>query len=150
MKSARQKKLMEIINSSKIDTQDELMSRLRKAGFPVTQATISRDIKDLRIIKTLSETGEYRYFCPVSSGNDAGSKFNLLFSDSAVSVTAAGNIAAIKCHAGMAQAICAAMDSVHMEEVVATLAGDDTIFVLCKDDGCAKEIAEKFNGWIGR
>lgn len=150
MKSARHKKLLEIINNHDIDTQEELMSRLKEAGFPVTQATISRDIKDLRIIKTLSETGSYRYFCPYGGGMDSSAKFNSLFSDSATSVTAAGNIAAVKCHAGMAQAICTAMDAVHLEEVVATLAGDDTIFVLCRDDESARMVARKLNSLIGR
>lgn len=150
MKSARHKKILEIITDHDVDTQEELMSRLKDAGFPVTQATISRDIKDLRIIKTLSDAGHYRYFCPYGNGMDSSAKFNSLFSDSATSVTAAGNIAAVKCHPGMAQAICTAMDAVHWEEVVATLAGDDTIFVLCVDDNAAKTIARKLNSLIGR
>ncbi len=150
MKSARHKKLLEIIGSRDIDTQEELMLRLKEAGFPVTQATISRDIKDLRIIKTLSESGRYRYFCPYSGGMDPSAKFNSLFADSATSVTAAGNIAAVKCHSGMAQAICTAMDSMRLEEVVATLAGDDTIFILCRDDDSARAAARKLNSLIGR
>ncbi|MDD5952668.1 MAG: arginine repressor [Oscillospiraceae bacterium] len=150
MKSARHKKILEIISSHDVETQEELLSRLKDAGYPVTQATISRDIKDLRIIKTLSDDGRYRYFCPGSGGLDSTSKFRTLFVDSATSVTAAGNITAVKCHAGMAQAITAALDTMHMEEIVASLAGDDTIFLLCKDDDSARLLARKLNGLIGR
>lgn len=149
MKSARHQKILEIIRNENIDTQDELMSRLRDAGFPVTQATISRDIKDLRIVKTLSDTGGYRYFCP-SNPMDSAQKFSALFADSAYSVTPAGNIVAVNCHAGMAQAICAAMDSVKLEDVVATLAGDDTIFILCRDEERAKALARRLLRLIGR
>ena len=150
VKSARHQKIMEIISGNEVDTQEELMRRLREAGFPVTQATVSRDIKDLRIIKTLSETGGYRYFCPQTSGSDAAAKFGAMLADSAVSVQSAGNIAAVKCHTGMAQAVCTALDSAGMEDIVATLAGDDTIFILCQDDSRAAATAQKLNRLIGR
>ena len=150
MKSARHQKLIEIISNNDIDTQEELMRRLREAGFPVTQATVSRDIKDLRIIKTLSASGSYRYSYPQGSGTDAAAKFSALLSDAAVSVRAAGNIAAVKCSTGMAQAICTALDSAGMEDIVATLAGDDTIFILCQDDSRAAAMAQKLNRLIGR
>ena len=150
MKSARHQKLIELINNYDIDTQEELTRRLREAGFPVTQATVSRDIKDLRIIKTQSESGGYRYFYPQGGGTDATAKFSALLSDSAISVQSAGNIAAVKCHTGMAQAVCTALDSAGMEDVVATLAGDDTIFILCQDDSRAAATAQKLNRLIGR
>ena len=150
MKSARHQKLIEIISNNDIDTQEELMRRLREAGFPVTQATVSRDIKDLRILKTLSENGGYRYFYPQSSGTDATAKFSALLSDAAVSVQSAGNIAAVKCQSGMAQAVCTALDSAGMEDIVATLAGDDTIFILCQDERRAAAVAQKLNRLIGR
>jgi transcriptional regulator of arginine metabolism len=150
MKTARHKKLLELINQYEIDTQEELMSRLKEDGFPVTQATISRDIKDLRIIKTLSKNGSYRYTCPYGGGSDIMAKFNSLFSDAATSVQPAGNITAVQCSAGMAQAICASLDPLHLEEVVATLAGDDTIFILCRDDDAARSLAERLNRLIGR
>ena len=77
-------------------------------------------------------------------------KSSIPFFDNTVSVTAAGNITAIKCHAGMAQAIAAAMDNMEMEDVVATLAGDDTIFLLCKDDKSAQQLSRRLNSLIGR
>ena len=150
MKSARHQKILEIISAYQIDTQDELMSRLKEAGFQVTQATVSRDIKELRIIKTQTENGGYRYFCPYNTGSDIAVKFSTLFADSAQSVLPAGNIVAIKCQTGMAQAICAAMDAVQLEDVVATLAGDDTIFVLCSDDAKAKTVSRRLARLIGR
>ena len=144
MKTRRHAKILELINEHDIDTQDELLRRLRDSGFDVTQATISRDIKELRLVKSLSNDGKYKYTAGKENLRDFSSKFYSLFLDSVISVDSAGNIVSIKCMTGMAQAICAAMDSIHWEGVVGTLAGDDTIFVLCKDNNCAVQLLAEF------
>ncbi len=139
MKTRRHDKILDLIHEHDIDTQDELLRLLREGGFDVTQATVSRDIKELRLIKTLSSDGNYKYATGKDASKDISSKFFSLFADSAVSVDRGGNIVSIKCLTGMAQAVCAAMDSIHWDGVVGTLAGDDTIFVLCRDENYAMQ-----------
>ena len=126
MKKRRQAKILEIIRKFDVETQEELQTHLLESGFEVTQATISRDIKELRLVKELSEGGRYVY--------SAGKKNN---SDSVINVENAMNIVCVKCFAGMAGAACAAIDSMQWSDVVGTIAGDDTIFVLCKTETAA-------------
>lgn len=120
-----------------MDTQEELLGHLKKAGFDVTQATVSRDIKELRLIKTLGSDGRYRYSTMKQEADGISSKFHSLFSDAVLHIDFAGNIVVIKCHSGMAQAACAAMDSLHWDAVVGTLAGEDTFICLTKDESQA-------------
>lgn len=135
MKKKRHALIMEFIQNNEITTQDELLSRLREQGFEVTQATISRDIKELRLVKSLSSSsGQYRYTVGKDEKDDYWNKFHAIFAGSVLSVDYAGNICALKCHSGMAPAACAALDSMHWEGLVGTLAGDDTIFVLCRSE----------------
>lgn len=142
MKARRHAKILELINEFNIDTQEELLRRLREAGFEVTQATVSRDIKELRLVKTLSQDGKYKYSISKDSINDDfSSKFYSLFSDSAVHVNYACNLVIIKCLTGMANAVCAAMDSMHWEGAAGTLAGDDTIFIAMKNEEYAQKLA---------
>lgn len=134
MKTKRHAKILEIIRSTPVNTQEELLGRLRESGFNVTQATVSRDIKELRLIKTLGPDGEYRYSTVRLESDTISSKFYSLFGDSVQSVEYAGNIVVVRCLTGMAQAVCAAMDSLHWETVVGTLAGDDTFICITKDE----------------
>ena len=140
MKARRHAKILELINEFNIDTQEELLRLLREAGFEVTQATVSRDIKELRLVKTLSQDGKYKYTVNMDSINDFSSKFYSLFSDSAVNIDYACNIVVIKCLTGMANAVCAAMDSMQWEGAVGTLAGDDTIFIVMKNEEYAENL----------
>ena len=140
MKARRHAKILELINEFNIDTQEELLRLLREAGFEVTQATVSRDIKELRLVKTLSQDGKYKYTVNMDSINDFSSKFYSLFSDSAVNIDYACNIVVIKCLTGMANAVCAAMDSMKWEGAVGTLAGDDTIFIVMKNEEYAENL----------
>ena len=110
VKTKRHAKILEIISSYAVDTQEELLGHLKKAGFDVTQATVSRDIKELRLIKTLGSDGRYRYSTMKQEADGISSKFHSLFSDAVLHIDFAGNIVVIKCHSGMAQAACAAMD----------------------------------------
>ena len=137
MKAKRQAKIIDLISRYDITTQEELLKKLQEEGFAVTQATISRDIKELRLVKTLAPDGKYRYSTGKNSETDMSGKFHSLFSDSVRSVDCAGNIVAVKCYVGMAQAVCAALDSMHWDGIVGTLAGDDTIFILTRTENTA-------------
>lgn len=140
MKTRRHAKILELIQEKNIDTQEELLKWLRESGYDVTQATVSRDIKELRLVKTLGTEGKYRYSTGKNETSDISSKFHLLFSDSVLSVDFAGNMVVIRCMVGMAQAVCAAMDSMHWEGVVGTLAGDDTIFVVTRNENSSIDL----------
>lgn len=148
MKTRRHAKILELINTYHIDTQEELLKRLRDDGFDVTQATVSRDIKELRLVKILSNDGKYKYSTGKETTKDISSKFFSLFEDSALAVDNAMNIVVVKCLSGMAQAICAAMDSIHWSGVVGTLAGDDTILILCKEETVAVNMVEELKKLI--
>ena len=141
MKTRRHEKILELINSYDIDTQDELLRRLGQTGFDVTQATISRDIKELRLVKILSPNGRYKYSAEKAPKHDISAKFYTLFADSVLSVVDACNLVVIKTMTGMAQAVCASMDSLEWKGIVGTLAGEDTIFVACLSNAAAQEIA---------
>ena len=142
MKSGRHEKILEIIASSSIETQDELLARLSQAGYKVTQATISRDIKDLRLVKTLGNDGKYRYSASHSNSADIRSNFLQLFSTSVLTIDRAQNIVVVKTLSGMANAVCAALDSIGNSNIVGTLAGDDTIFIACRSDESAAELLD--------
>ena len=132
MKRKRHALILELIQQYEFTTQDELLAKLRENGFEVTQATVSRDIKELRLVKAMSPSGQYRYMAGAAQGDEYLAKFYTIFSGSVISVDYAGNTCVVKCYAGMAQAACAAIDAMHFEGIVGTLAGDDTIFVLCR------------------
>lgn len=139
MKKRRQAKILDIIKNFNIETQEELQERLRESGFEVTQATISRDIKELRLVKELSDNGRYIYSSGKKSTNDSVSaRAAGIFVDSVISVDYAVNTVCIKCFSGMAGAACAAIDSMHWSDVLGTIAGDDTIFVLCRSENAAR------------
>ena len=140
MKSGRHAKILEIISEYPVETQDEIINRLKDAGYKATQATISRDIKDLRLVKTLGSDGKYRYTSAANHNADLRSSFMQLFSGSVTSVDSAQNIVVIKTLSGMANAVCAAMDSTDNSAIVGTIAGDDTIFVACRTTESAVEL----------
>ncbi|MBE6753276.1 MAG: arginine repressor [Ruminococcaceae bacterium] len=150
MKINRQNKILQIISEQSIETQDELLEKLKEAGYSVTQATVSRDIKELRLVKTSGAGGKYRYVASQPDTPDISSKFYTLFSDSVASVDYGQNIVCIKCHVGMAQAVCASMDAIRFENIVGTLAGDDTIFVLCRSEAAATSLVNELRNIINR
>ena len=149
MKTKRHSRILELISEQDITTQEELLQWLRKSGFNVTQATVSRDIKELRLVKTLGSTGRYRY--SASGGeeeNGVGTKY-AVFSQSVKSVDYAGNMIVIRCYTGMANAACAVLDAMHHAGVVGTLAGDDTIFILMRDERLSIGFVEEIKKLIG-
>jgi len=146
MKSKRHTKILELIAEHSIDTQEELLRQLNACGFRVTQATVSRDIKELRLIKTQSPDGGYHYTTGAPSNTvDMSFKFHAIFSESVNSVDYAMNTVVVKCYTGMANAACAALDSIHWKGVVGTLAGDDTIFILMRSETSAQEFVQQLN-----
>jgi len=133
MKSARQTMILELIDQYDIDTQDELASMLKARGLKVTQATVSRDIKELRLIKVLSDEGVYKYATVDKAEADLKDRFINIFAHSVLSMSATGNLVVIKTIPGTASAAAEAIDSMRMEEVVGTIAGDNSIFIAVKD-----------------
>ncbi len=148
MKKERQNKILELISSQPIETQEELQHKLIESGFDVTQATVSRDIKELRVVKLLDANGVYRYAVSGHAVSSKSLKYNDLFAQSVISVAYSMNDVVIKCHSGMAQGACAALDMMHCENVLGTLAGDDTIFVITKTEADAKLLAENLKNII--
>lgn len=133
-KKERQAAIIEILSENEAATQRELMALLEKRGYSVAQATLSRDMRDLRIQKSPSggETGCYYLGNP---GGDIG--YDTIFARSAVSMDHAQNIVVVKCHAGMADAACKVIDEHSFPAVVGTIAGDDTVFVLTRSENDA-------------
>lgn len=148
MKSRRHAKILDIIAEYPIETQDELLTRLKDEGYKATQATISRDIKDLRLVKTLGSDGKYRYVSAAKNSTDIRSNFSSLFASSVNSIDFAQNIVIIKTLSGMAQAVCAALDSNDYKAVVGTIAGDDTIFIACRSSQLAVSLTEELKKLI--
>lgn len=149
MRTKRQLKILEIIEESPVTTQEELQGKLQEYGFDVTQATISRDIKSLRLIKTLDKNGVYRYTVLKPEEKNSGEDRRLsLLRDTVLQVDSAENIVAIKCHVGMANAACAALDEMEFPEVVGTLSGDDTIFVLLRSAADANRFRDRVRGYM--
>ncbi len=149
MKKNRQTVIAELIEENSIGTQEELLDRLLKMGINVTQATVSRDIKELRIVKRAASDGEYRYFLPSRLPEENTSKYMSILVGSAILTDVAQNIVILKCHVGTAQAACAALDSMGLEGVAGTLAGDDTIFVACYTSANALAVKKKLDSILG-
>ena len=134
MKSQRQTKILEIIAAKDIETQEQLLQELRNAGFRSTQATISRDIKELRILKDLTAMGTYRYTIGSKEASGAFSnRLNAIFKESVISYDYAQNLVVVKTLPTLAPAAGRAIDAMNMSVVVGTLAGDDTLLIIMRD-----------------
>jgi transcriptional regulator of arginine metabolism len=127
MKSERQAKILDLIVKKEIGTQDELTEELEKAGYQVTQATVSRDIREMRLTKVALGKGKLRYVAYKESGEDLSQKYRRIFKDGFISMDNAQNILVIKTVSGMAMAVAAALDHMDFSEIVGSIAGDDTI-----------------------
>ncbi len=143
MKNKRQYKILDIINMHDVETQEMLQKLLSDYGFNVTQATVSRDIKELKLVKRITSNGIYKYAAP----SENYFKKNI-FIDTVIDIDYGMNTVVVKCHTGMAQAACAALDSMEYEGIVGTLAGDDTIFVLMKTESEARKLVKTFRELI--
>ena len=142
MKKERNSKIIEIVRGGVVGTQDELVDELKRSGYDVSQATISRDIKELRLQKTADAKDGYRYVLPGEQQSDGGGDLRLksIFSQSVVKVDSAQNIVVIKTMPGLASAACAAVDGMHLDYVLGTLQGDDTGLVIVRDEASAREL----------
>ena len=127
MKTKRQLKMLELIKKHDIETQEELSDYLLREGFQVTQATVSRDIRELKLTKVSMSNGRQKYVALRDDKEDLSEKYTRVFRDAYISMDMAQNILVIKTVSGMAMAVAAAIDSMHMHEIVGCIAGDDTI-----------------------
>ena len=144
MKSLRQNAIVEIIKRNNIETQEELLAKLEKIGYKITQATVSRDIKEMKLVKITTDGVSYKYALPKDEAPDYSSKFRMILKETVVEVDHAGHIIVLKTMSGMGSAAAAAIDGIGWHEIVGTLAGDDTIFVLMRNEEKAAEYAENF------
>ena len=148
MKTKRHSMILKLIASENIETQEELARLLSAHGFDVTQATVSRDIKELRLIKVQTGEGRYKYATVERAESDLQDRFINLFSNCVISITAAGNIIVIKTIAGSASAAGEAIDSLRWSEIAGSIAGDNTIFVAIKDGKSIPEVMKRFQKMI--
>lgn len=149
MKSERQAKIMEIISTTNVETQEQLLSALENAGFNATQATISRDIKELRIVKELTSFGTYRY---TAAAREVPASFtgrlNTIFRECVTNFDYAQNIVVIHTLPGLANAAASALDAMKMSVVVGTIAGDDTVFIVMRDTNAAAAFCGEIKGLL--
>jgi transcriptional regulator of arginine metabolism len=144
MKYSRHAKIIEIIKEYEVETQHELAKLLKQNNFNVTQATVSRDIKELRLVKILSKNGTYKYSDSNEGSQLVSDRFMKLYKDAVLEVDYAQNIIVVHTLVGSANAAAAAIDALKITKVVGTIAGDDTIFLLTKTEEEAIEIKKYF------
>ena len=142
MKVKRQSKILELIRENDIETQEMLADLLNKAGFNVTQATVSRDIRELKLTKATMQSGKQKYVATAKESSFVTERLNRVFRDGIVSIDYAQNIVVIKTLVGMAMAVAAALDSMENSESMGTIAGDDTIFCVVKNESKAVKLTE--------
>lgn len=145
MKFQRQAKILDLIERFEIETQEDLTAHLKATGYNTTQATVSRDIKELRLIKTMSSaTGNYKYTVASASGADSfTSRLRNIFRECVTEIKSAQNMVVIKTLPGLGQAAAMAIDAMRAENVVGTLGGDDTVFAVMVDNQSAEEFCER-------
>lgn len=134
--------ILRIISEQEIETQDDLIAKLKENGFDVTQATVSRDIKQLGLVKTTDGEGKYRYSAPHPSSSGSDSKFKNILSEAIISSESAENMVVVKTYSGMANAAAAAIDALASDRILGSIAGDDTILIVTKNDEAAEEFSE--------
>ncbi len=148
LRSNRQSKILELIHSYEIDTQEELVQRLAQAGYRVTQATISRDVKELGLVKTQGENGNYRYTTVKAMDFKISTKFINVFREAVISMVVANNLLVIKTLVGSANAAAMVVDQMHLNESLGSLAGDDTLLLIAHSEEDANTIKEKLTDLI--
>lgn len=149
MKLERHSKIVELIGKYEIDTQEELAERLREAGFTVTQATVSRDIRELKLTKVSMDNGRQRYTV-IQSQSSYTDKYIRILQDGYMSMDRAQNIIVIKTVAGMAMAVAASLDALHMHELVGCIAGDDTIMCAVRTVEDSVRLMEKLKKMVSK
>ncbi len=158
MKSKRQEKILELIEKYDVETQEDLADLLKKAGFVATQATVSRDIRELRLVKVSAGIREGRQnkskYAANSVRNELDTrfteKFKSILSEMVIKISSAGHMVVLKTYAGMAQAACATIDSLELPDIIGSLAGDDTIFIVMATENDALDFVKKLSKSISR
>lgn len=148
MKGQRHIKIREIIANQEIETQDDLVASLRNAGFQVTQATVSRDIKELMLIKVPTDEGKYKYSMPTAQRYNPVQKLQRALVDSFVSIDHTGNLVVIKCLPGTANSVAVLIDNMEWSDLLGTICGDDTILMICRNEEYSKFIINQIMGFI--
>lgn len=149
MKTARQNKIIELVEKFEIDTQEELGNLLKDAGFDVTQATISRDIRELKLSKVAIDLERQKYIVLRSQSTEMSEKYARILKDSFVSMAKAQNILVVKTVSGMAMAAAAALDALQVDGIVGSIAGDDTIMCAIRTEKETESVMEKLHRLIG-
>jgi transcriptional regulator of arginine metabolism len=149
MKNSRHTRILEIINDNVIETQDDLIEKLRESGYPVTQATVSRDIKQLGLIKTATKDGGYKYTAPRNDGAGNDTKLRTIMKETIISAQEAQNIVVLKTMPGMATAAATSLDVLMGDDIVGSSAGDDTIFIVVHTNEDAVDFADYVKDVIG-
>ena len=150
MKSARHNLILEIIEDKDIETQEELAEELKNHGVKVTQATVSRDIKELRLLKVLSEKGGYKYATVERAEKGLNDRFIRILTESILSMECVGNLMVIKTLSASANAACEAIDSMKWNEVMGTIAGDNTLLIITRSEEAVETMMSRFNTLIKR
>lgn len=148
MKSIRHAVILEIIKDQDIETQEELAEALSKRNIKVTQATVSRDIKELRLLKVLSDHGGYRYATADKTENSLSERFIRIFNESVLSMNCANNLIVVKTIPGSANVTGEAIDSLHWPEIIGSIAGDNTVLVITSSNNVVEEVMRRFHGMI--
>ncbi len=148
MKESRQKLILDAIQKADIETQNQLIDVLREAGVNATQATISRDIKELHLVKELTPWGVYRYVTGAGEVTNHSKRLQTIFKECVTSIASAQNIIVIKTLPGLASAACSAIDSMNIKSLVGTLAGDDTAFLAMNDSSSADRIRDELKSYL--
>lgn len=148
MKQGRQGKILELIDSHDVETQDELSVLLRAQGYEVTQATISRDIKELKLIKVQGEGGAYKYAASDRQPSDRLDIFKRVFRDTVLSVDKAAGMVVVHTMTGSANAAAEAIDELSMQQIAGTIAGDNTIFVAVREDGMQDKVVQTLSAML--
>ena len=148
VKSSRHNLILEIIDQMEIETQEELAAELKRRGVKVTQATVSRDIKELRLLKVLSEHGRYKYATVEHAEKGMSDRFIRILSESVISMEAVNNLVVVKTLTASANAACEAIDSMKWNEVLGTIAGDNTLLIIARSEEAVETMMARFNSLI--
>ena len=149
MKNERQQKILEIIEKYDVDTQDALIQRLKDAGIVATQTTVSRDIRQLKLVKQMTADGTYKYAASGARREAPAAVLNSAITEAVVKIAAAKNIVVIKTYPGMANALAVCVDSLEQEHIIGTVAGDDTILLVASDDETATLVVDHLKKEFG-
>jgi transcriptional regulator of arginine metabolism len=150
MRYSRQNKILEIIESYDVETQDQLQERLKEAGYNVTQATISRDIKELQLVKTMTGSGKYKYIAGKFDKQPISERFIKIFRETILSYDYAKNLIVVKTLSGCGNAAGEAIDCLGLEHIIGSVSGDNTMLIIVDDDKNVPEIIEIFDNMISK